>query len=152
MNNPVIAAFLTTTAVARFHDPQAQTKATWAIAGAKQPRGLPPVQPLMCGAVSHLPPLTPEPTPAPEPEPAREPEPLPDQDPEPRPGQEPLWSLLATGFMPITVATPKSAIEGTQQALPTKPGGLRRALMGGMATSRCPPAASANPASRLLTT
>jgi hypothetical protein len=112
MSNPVTATFLTTTAVARFHHHEVQIKATWAIAGAKQPRDLPPVQLLGRGAVSHLPPLTPEPMPAPEPEPAREPEPLPDQDPEPRPGQEPLWSLLATGFMPITVAAPRSAIAG----------------------------------------
>jgi hypothetical protein len=121
MSNPVTATFLTPTAVARLHHHELQAKATWAIADAKQPRDFPPVQPLGRCPVSHLPPLTPEPTPAPEPEPAREPEPLPDQDPEPRPGQEPLWSLLATGFMPITVAAPRSAIVGPQQGLRTKP-------------------------------
>jgi hypothetical protein len=115
MRNPVTAAILTTTAVAQFHHHEVQMNATWAIAGAKQPRDLPPVQPLRRGPVSHLPPLTPEPTPAPEPEPAREPEPLPDQDPEPRPGQEPLWSLPATGFMPITVPAPGSAVAAALQ-------------------------------------
>ena len=115
MSNPVTAAFLTTTPVARFHHHEVQSKATWAIAGAKQPRDLPPVQPLRRGPVSHLPPLTPEPMPAPEPEPAREPEPLPDQDPEPRPEREPLWSLLATGFMPCAVPAPGLAVAAALQ-------------------------------------
>jgi hypothetical protein len=68
-------------------------------------------------AVSHLPPLTPEPMPTPTPasEPEREPEPLPDHDPEPRPGQEPLWSLPATGFMPVTVPASGAAVAAALQ-------------------------------------
>jgi hypothetical protein len=107
MSYPGTATFLTTAAVARFHFHKVQASAPWAVADTKQPCDLLPVQSFGDDAVSHLPPLTPEPTPEPEPEPEREPEPLPDQNPEPRPGQEPLWSLPATGFMPLTVAAPR---------------------------------------------
>jgi hypothetical protein len=115
MSNPGTANLLTTAAVARLHLRKVQARALGAIADAKQPRDLLPVKSLRGDAVLHLPPLTPEPMPTPEPEPEREPEPLPDQDPEPRPGQEPLWSLPASGFMPVTVPAPGSAVAASLQ-------------------------------------
>lgn len=96
MSNLGTTTFLTTAAVARFPYHKVQASATWAIANAQQHGHWLTVQSLRSAAVSHLPPFTPEPMPAPEPTPERQPEPLPDRDPEPRPAQEPLWSLPDT--------------------------------------------------------
>jgi hypothetical protein len=115
MSNPGSTTLLTTAAVAQFQHHKVQASATWAIADAKQHGYLLTVLSLRRAAVSHLPPFTPEPMPAPEPAPEREPEPLPDQDPEPRPEQEPLWSLPAAGFMPITVPAPGAAVAAALQ-------------------------------------